>query len=157
LIYVTTAGGGVWRSKNGGLTWDPLLDGITDPNFPTQDQVLYTSAIAIAPQNSKVLYVALVHPNNSLHSHYGRHSGLLKSVDGGNTWPLLPDPTPTFDQHTISKIVVDPGPGQQFADTIYGAVQGNGINDGPDGDYGIWRFNQGVWTNLTAAAAPAQN
>jgi hypothetical protein len=39
-IYIGTAGGGVWKTLNGGRNWTPLTD--------TQDS-LYMGAIAVAP------------------------------------------------------------------------------------------------------------
>src|SRR2546421_3956445 len=51
VIYQGTAGGGVWRSNDGGSTWTPLFDrqlsmGIGEPR-----------ALAIAPNNTDTIYV----------------------------------------------------------------------------------------------------
>src|SRR5215204_1235151 len=51
IIYQGTAGGGVWRTNDGGVTWTPLFDrqlalGIGGPG-----------ALAIDPNNTDTLYV----------------------------------------------------------------------------------------------------
>ena len=45
-IYVGTAGGGVWKSTDGGSTWTPITDGIQVPFS------LYVGAIAVDPKAS---------------------------------------------------------------------------------------------------------
>src|SRR5215208_3932482 len=46
-IYVASAGGGVWKTTNGGTSWAPLTD-----NQPT----LAMGSIAIAPSNPSIIY-----------------------------------------------------------------------------------------------------
>src|SRR5262249_42406179 len=145
VLYLSSAGGGAWRSKNNGLTWEPLIDeaGITSvPGIPDFAEVMFTRAIAVAPTNSNVIYVGLGESNNSGDSFYGR--GVLKSSDYGRTWTLLsPDPN-AFDRHTISKMVVDPGE----PNTLYVALADHGVNDLPPTSNGIWRLRNGTWIDL---------
>src|SRR5690349_2452276 len=56
VLYVAAAGGGVWRTADGGTTWTPLTDG-----QPT----LFMGALAVAPSNPKVLYAGTGEANNS--------------------------------------------------------------------------------------------
>ncbi len=154
LIYVTTASGGAWRSKNSGLTWEPLIDRVTSDlaNYPIDDQVLFASSIAVSPTSPNVLYVGLGDPTNSVEAYYGR--GVLKSTDYGDTWTLLNGPDGQFDRSVISKVVVDP----TEPDIIYIAANAYGVNAiqaGPG--FGIWRYrgSTDTWTNLTGAAVPA--
>jgi autotransporter-associated beta strand protein len=150
IIYLTAAGGGAWRTKNNGLTWQPLVDNI-DGTPVDATKILFSGAIAVSPTDSNVIYVGLGESNNSGDSFYGR--GVLKSSDYGRTWTRIQPLGTGFERHSISKIVVDP----VEPDTIYVALQGNAINEG-DGDpfisnpanYGIWRLRQGVWINLVA-------
>ncbi len=148
VVYLSAAGGGAWRSKDDGFTWQPLIDNI---NGVTVDQALFTGAIVVAPTDSNTIYVGLGESNNSGDSYYGR--GILKSSDFGKTWTYIQPPGNAFDKHTISKIVVDP----VEPDTIYVAIYGNGVNEGVGGsgnaaNYGIWRMRNGTWVNLTAAS-----
>lgn len=142
IIYVASAGGGVWKTTDGGVNWSPKTD--------TQ-QTLFMGSIAIAPSNPNVIYAGTGEANNSLDSYYGR--GVLRSLDGGTTWTLFDgdiagDSTANrFDRRSISKIVVDP----IDANRVYAAVAGAGSN-GLSGNRGIWRSTDGgaTWTNTTS-------
>jgi hypothetical protein len=133
-IYIAAAGGGVWKTTNGGTHWDPLTD--------TQ-ATLSMSAIAIAPSNPLVIYAGTGEANNS-DSNFGR--GILKSIDGGANWTLLTNGG-AFDRRSIARIAVDP----TNADTVYAAVAWTSEN-GLRGNTGIWKSTNGGlnWTNTTA-------
>src|ERR1043166_9586941 len=77
IIYIAAAGGGVWKSTDGGTTWNAQTDSQT---------TLSMGAIAIAPSNSSVIYAGTGEANNSLDSNFGR--GILVSTDAGVTWTL---------------------------------------------------------------------
>jgi hypothetical protein len=148
-IFITAAGGGVWRTTDGGATWTPLTDHVTDSSGnPVQ---LFTGAIAIAPSNPNIIYVGTGEDNQSGDSFYGR--GVLKSADGGNHWTLL-DNSGQFNRRTISKVVVDP----TNPDTVYIALALPGVNGvnilaNANLNFGIWKsMNGGTdWTNTTFA------
>lgn len=142
VLYLSSAGGGAWRSKNNGATWEPLIDNING-NPIDHTKVLFSGAIAVAPTDSNTIYVGLGEGNNSGDSYYGR--GVLKSSDYGRTWTVIQPAGNAFERHTISKIVVDPAE----RNTIYVAVQGDGINENVPNNYGIWRLRNGTWVNLT--------
>src|SRR5262249_3491732 len=46
-IYVATAGGGVWKTVDGGVDWTPLTD---------MQATLFMGAIALAPSNPNIIY-----------------------------------------------------------------------------------------------------
>ena len=46
-LYLAAAGGGVWKTIDGGLNWVPLTD---------NQQTLFMGAIALAPSNPNVVY-----------------------------------------------------------------------------------------------------
>jgi photosystem II stability/assembly factor-like uncharacterized protein len=81
IIYVAAAGGGVWKTIDGGNTWAPLTDA---------QQSLSMGAIAVARSNPQVIYAGTGEANNAADSNYG--VGILHSSDGGATWALAQGP-----------------------------------------------------------------
>jgi len=69
-LYVGADSGGVWKTTDAGSTWSNLTDSISN---------LCVGAIAVAPSAPNILYVG----TGSEHS---SGIGLLRSIDGGNTW-----------------------------------------------------------------------
>ena len=57
VIYISAAGGGAWKTRDGGQSWLPLID---------DQQTLSTGAIAIAPSNRNVIYVGTGEANRPL-------------------------------------------------------------------------------------------
>jgi hypothetical protein len=139
VIYVAAAGGGVWKTINGGTSWAPLTD---------HQSTLAMGAIAVARSNPSIIYAGTGEANNSGDSFYGR--GVLKSVDAGSTWTLLGNAL--FNRLAISKIVIDP----TNANTVYVAISGN-VTDSTfsSGNVGVWKSTDGgtTWKNTTAAIA----
>jgi photosystem II stability/assembly factor-like uncharacterized protein len=74
-IVIGSASGGVWESKNGGITWNPIFD-----DQPT----LSIGAVKINQANPSEIWVGTGegNPRNSHNS----GAGVFKSVDGGKTW-----------------------------------------------------------------------
>jgi len=81
VAYLGAAGGGIWKTTDGGQNWQPLTD---------DQPSLATGSIAIAPSNPDIVYVGTGEDNNSGDSYYG--AGVLKSTDGGATWTQLAGP-----------------------------------------------------------------
>ncbi len=78
-LLAGAAGGGVWRTRDSGRTWEPLTDGI--PN-------LSVGAVAYAPSDPDVVYLGTGEGGYAIDFIPG--IGLLRSEDGGDTW-ILPD------------------------------------------------------------------
>jgi len=72
-IYVATAAGGIWKTVDGGSTWTPKTDGMPS---------VFTSAVALDPANSSIVYAGT--GGDIYHG-----LGIYKSLDGGNTWTIL--------------------------------------------------------------------
>jgi photosystem II stability/assembly factor-like uncharacterized protein len=139
IIYVAAAGGGVWKTTDGGTTWSPLTD---------NQATLSMGAIAVAPSNPNVIYAGTGEASNSIDSYYGR--GILKSTDAGATWTLLSGNAGVneFDRRSISKIIVDP----TNANTVYVALTWGPENGVWPSSFGIFKSTDGgqTWTNTTA-------
>ena len=135
ILYIAAAGGGVWKTLDGGASWTPLTDAQT---------TMFMGAIAVAPSNSNVIYAGTGESTGSILSFYGR--GVLKSTDGGTTWAL--EGNSIFNRRTISQLAVDP----TNANIVYVSVEGNGVN-GFGGNTGIWKTADGgnTWTDTTAS------
>jgi photosystem II stability/assembly factor-like uncharacterized protein len=151
VIYVTAAGGGVWKTANGGTQWTPL----TDPQ-----QTLSMGAIAMGMIDADhdgdldvIIYAGTGEANNSGDSNFGR--GILISTEGGATWSLSTGPANTFDVDglTTSQIAVDP----TNARVAYAAMARFGANSlcCIGNDPGIYKTSDGgtTWTNTTASIA----
>lgn len=89
------AQGGVWETLDSGANWTPRTDSQVS---------LATGAIAFAPSNSSIIYAGTGEAVFSGDAYAG--SGLLKSLDGGNTWQLLA--ADIFTKATFSDINVNP-------------------------------------------------
>jgi photosystem II stability/assembly factor-like uncharacterized protein len=82
--YAPNAERGVFRSKDGGATWEKVLD--RGPRIGAAD-------IAIAEDEPSVLFAAMWEAHRPPWSTYapigGSGSGLFRSTDGGDTWQQL--------------------------------------------------------------------
>lgn len=76
LTYVIgTASGGVWRSLDGGLQWEPVFDDQTAQSI---------GALAIAPSDPNVIWVGTGEAH--IRSNVSIGDGVYRSTDGGDTW-----------------------------------------------------------------------
>lgn len=93
VYYVAYASGGVFKTQNEGITFEPIFD---------KQGALTIGDMALAPSDSEVLYVGTGEKNSSRSSYAG--SGVYKSSNGGKSWAHL-----GLDniQHT-SRILVHP-------------------------------------------------
>jgi formylglycine-generating enzyme required for sulfatase activity len=85
--YVGTVGGGIWRTINGGESWENIWD---EP--VNKETLLDVNAIAISPANPNTIYAAAYNfdPLNAMGlSGILIPNRIIKSEDGGDTWERL--------------------------------------------------------------------
>ncbi len=75
VVYVGAASGGVWKSSNGGLTWQPLFD---------DQPVASIGAVAIFQGNPDLVWVGTGEGNPRNSASVG--NGVYRSLDAGKTW-----------------------------------------------------------------------
>lgn len=128
IIYVGTAGGGVWKSVDTGVTFRSIFDDYTQS----------IGAVAVAPSNPKTIYVGTGEPwvRNSV----SVGTGIYKSVDEGTTWEFIGLP----ESEHISRILVHP----DDENTVYVGVQGHlwGKNE----ERGVYKTTDGgaTWEKI---------
>lgn len=103
-LFVGTAGGGIWKSQNGGMSFTPVFDKYCQS----------IGALAIDPTNVKTVYAGTGESN--MRNTVSIGDGLYKTTDGGANWQKLGlDST----EH-ISKILLHP----KDPKTLFVAVPG---------------------------------
>ena len=107
VYYFGGAGGGVWKTADGGASWVPISDG--------QIQTSSVGAIAVADSDPNVIYVGMGEAcvrGNAING-----DGVYKSVDAGATWHNVG----LQDTYHIGAVVVHP----QNPDIVYVAALGH--------------------------------
>jgi photosystem II stability/assembly factor-like uncharacterized protein len=135
----TSWGGGVYRSTNGGTTFQHM--GLADSK--------HINRIVIDPNNNDVVLVAATGPLFGP----GGDRGVYKTTDGGSTWRKVL----AGDEWTgANDLVMSPtNPRILFASTYQRVRNGCCMNGGGTGS-GIWRSTDGgdTWTRLTGNGLP---
>jgi photosystem II stability/assembly factor-like uncharacterized protein len=129
ILYIGAASGGIWKTTNGGDTWEDIGNSVT--------KILTFGSIAIDSNNPDIIYAG----TGEIHAlswtrHYGK--GLYKSTDAGISWF---EPTDTFGTITFfGDLVVSP-----YNSNIVYAALGSGylfINPNQQNE-GIWKSTDG--------------
>ena len=105
VVYVATAGEGIFRSEDGGAKWVAASGGL---------DALDVRGLAIAPNDGR------------LHAQV-RGKGLFRSMDGARTWARV-DNGPAGTLHTLASVNISTGMGGIF---LYAATD-QGLVRGPD-------------------------
>ena len=109
LFYMGAVDGGVWKSSNYGVSWTNISDG----TLPGSSNSI--GAIAVAPSNSKIIYVGT--GESDIRGDVITGDGVFRSDDAGKSWKALG----LEDTHTISGLVIDP----QNPDIVYASSMGH--------------------------------
>lgn len=95
--WIASAGGGVWRTQNAGLTWQLLTEGL-----PT----LAVQSLAMAPSNPDRVYAGTGESYLNVEALNG--DGILVTEDGGATWRQLASTRGDQRFENVARIVVSP-------------------------------------------------
>lgn len=101
VIWIGGVAGGVWRSRDAGVTWAPLYDFMAS---------LVISCMALDPTNPNKLYVGT--GEGFYNGDAFRGFGIFRSNNGGDTWEHLQS-TAGADFQWINRIAISPN-GQVF-------------------------------------------
>ena len=112
-FYVTTAGGGLWKTTNDGTTLVPVLDG---------QRVASTGHVAVAATDPDLVWVGTGEPASTRANSWG--NGVYKSMDGGRSWAHMG----LDETREISKVVIDPSD----PDRVYVAAMGQLWGSNPE-------------------------
>jgi photosystem II stability/assembly factor-like uncharacterized protein len=122
IMYVASATGGVFRTRDAGITWEPVFE--REPVHSVGDIVLFQP-------NPNIIWVGTGERANRQSVSWG--DGIYKSVDAGKTWTNVGLPN---SKH-IGRIVTHP----TNPDIVFVAAQGSVW--GPGGDRGVYRTRDG--------------
>ena len=121
--YAGAASGGIWKTTDGGLRWNPIAD-----NLPVQA----IGALAVAPSDPSVVWAGTgeawaIRDSDVI------GDGVYKSLDAGRTWTHAGLP----DTGRIARVIVHPS----NPDTVF--VCATGRLTGPQREKGVFRTTDG--------------
>ena len=121
-FYAGAAGGGVWKTSDAGRTWRNVTDA---------EPITAVGALAVAPSDSRVIYVGTGHPEPRYD--VGAGSGVYRSADAGKTWASAG----LAETRHIGAIAID----RRDANVVLVAAVGHVF--GPDAHRGVYRTADG--------------
>jgi photosystem II stability/assembly factor-like uncharacterized protein len=119
--YAAVAGGGVWKSSDGGTNWRPIFD-----DQPASSM----GSIAVSQSDPNVIYAGAGEAN--IRGNVAAGNGIYKSTDAGRTWRHI-----WKQEGQIGTLVVHP----TNADIVFAAVLGHAF--GPNPERGVYRTTDG--------------
>ncbi|MEO0423251.1 MAG: glycosyl hydrolase, partial [Pseudomonadota bacterium] len=127
-LYVGTASGGVWKSDDGGIVYQPVFD----------DHVQAIGAVRVDPSNPETVWVGT--GESWVRNTVAPGDGVYKSTDGGKKWKHVGLP----NSDHIAELLVHPTDGN----TAYVCALGHLW--APGGDRGVFRTRDGgeTWENV---------
>ncbi len=120
--YFGATGGGVWKSRDGAMTWSPVFD---------KEGTSAIGSIAVARSNPNVIYVGT--GEACIRGNISHGDGVYKSLDGGKTWKNIG----LRDSRAIGKVIINP----LNSDIVFVAALGHPF--GPNPERGIFRSTDG--------------
>jgi photosystem II stability/assembly factor-like uncharacterized protein len=131
VYYFGGTGGGVWKTIDGGINWEPITDGSV---FGTGS----VGAIGLSDSDPNTIYVGM--GESPIRGNVSHGDGVYKSTDAGKTWKRVG----LDDTRQISRIRVHP----KNPDIVYVAAQGH--TWAPNSDRGVFRSKDGgkTWQKI---------
>ncbi len=128
-FYFGATGGGVWKTGDGGATWDNVSDGFFGGSI---------GAVEVCAADRNVLYVG--GGEVTVRGNVAHGSGMFKSTDAGKTWKSIG----LDDTHHIPRVRTHP----KNSDLVYVAALGHLY--GPSKQRGVFRSKDGgkTWDNI---------
>ncbi len=123
IYYMGTAGGGAWKTTDGGMVWKPIFD---------KQHVASIGAIAVAPSSPNTIYIGTGDVSN-VGGAVNQGDGMWKSSDAGATWEHIG----LEDSRHIGAIWVDP----KNADVVFVAALGHTY--APNAERGVFVSTDG--------------
>jgi hypothetical protein len=93
IIYISANDGGIWKSTDGGATWQPKTD-----SMPS----LSMGAVALDPGNPSIVYAGT---GNAFNNGFFKGVGVYRSTDQGETW-TIPAGSSILNGKAINRIVL---------------------------------------------------
>ncbi|MCR9245039.1 MAG: glycosyl hydrolase [bacterium] len=127
--FIAVASGGVWRTENHGITFEPVFDSQSSYSI---------GCVTIDPNNRHTIWVGSGENNSQRSVSWG--DGVYRSLDGGRTWKNMG----LRNSEHIGKIVVDP----RDSRVVWVAAQGPLWKSG--GDRGLYKTTDGgeTWNKV---------
>jgi len=127
--YVAVASGGVWKTTNGGTTWNSIFDGEGSYSI---------GCVTIDPSNPHTIWIGTGENNNQRSVAYG--DGVYRSKDGGKSWEHMG----LKESEHIGNILVHP----ENSNVVYVAAYGPLWSSG--GDRGVFKSTDGgeTWERI---------
>jgi len=122
LAYFGATGGGVWKTKNGGQTWNNISDGYFGGSI---------GAVTVSEWDPNVIYVG--GGEVTVRGNVSHGDGVWKSTDAGKTWKSMG----LKDSRRIPRIRVHP----KNPNLVYVAALGHLF--GPNDERGVFRSKDG--------------
>jgi photosystem II stability/assembly factor-like uncharacterized protein len=128
--YFGATGGGLWKTTDGGETWNPVTDG--------QLQSSSVGAVAVSESNPDVVYIGMAEA--CLRGNIMQGDGVYKSTDAGKTWQHVG----LENTQIISRIRISP----TNPDVVYVAALGH--PSAPNDDRGVFKTEDGgkTWKKI---------
>ena len=127
--YIGSAGGGVWKTTNGGITWQASSSGLGSESI---------GELAVAPSDSNLLWAGTGEKNSLRSAYWG--DGVYKSTNGGRAWTKMG----LADSRAIGRIAIHP----TDPNVVYVAALGHLWGAG--GERGVYKTTDGgtTWTRV---------
>lgn len=129
IIYAASASGGLWKTVNGGTTWQPIFE---------HQATVSMGDVTLDPSAPDTVWVGTGEQNSVRSSQYG--DGVYRSKDGGRTWEHMG----LTDSRHIGRILVHP----RNSAIVYAAALGSLW--GPSEERGLYRSTDAgkTWKRL---------